>query len=151
MNSVMNPPIIQSSQWSKVRAIISSDASNLCTNSGVHTIGLSSLHLPWLSANFPIHSYSIVGKNVKKISWIFVYRYQSNHSSFDSCGFLFSCVANSWILLSNQPLIYFLFGFQWYNIRHLYEDFGPGNGTIYWHVGAWPRFGVNYPMKTLYY
>ena len=50
------------------------DASNLRTNSGVHTIGLSSFHLPWLYASFVIHLYNSVGKDVKKISWIFVYR-----------------------------------------------------------------------------
>ena len=44
------------------------------TNSGIHTIGLSGFHLPWLSASFVIHSYSSIGKDAKKISWIFVYR-----------------------------------------------------------------------------
>ena len=67
-------PTIQSSQWSIAHAILSPDASSLRTNFGVHTIGLSSLHLPWLSANFVIHSYSSKGKDVKKISWIFVYK-----------------------------------------------------------------------------
>ena len=42
--------------------ILTFDSSNLRTNSRVHIIGLSNLHLPWLSASFAIHSYNSVGR-----------------------------------------------------------------------------------------
>lgn len=60
-----------------------SEASNHRTNSGVHTIGLSSFHLPWISANLVDHSYSSMGKVEKMISCIFIYKYLFNHSSFE--------------------------------------------------------------------
>ena len=66
VKSVINPPIIWSSQWSTACMILSPDASSICTNCGVHMIVLSSLHLPWLSASFAIHSYSSMGKDAKK-------------------------------------------------------------------------------------
>jgi len=108
--------MMRSSQWSKLHAILSLEASNLLTSYDVQTIRLSSLHLPRPYANFAIHSYNSTRKEKKKISCISVYKYLSNHYSFVNHGFLFSCTVNSWIFLSNQVLIYFLVGLQWYDI-----------------------------------
>ena len=127
-----------------MHAILSSEACNLLTSSSVQTISLSSLHLPWLSANFVIHSYNSTEKEQKKISCISVYRYLSNHYSFINCRFLFSCAVNSWIFLSNQVSIYFLVGFQWCDITHLFQvDPSPDNETICCLRGSWPRLKVS--------
>ena len=115
----MNPPMIWSSQWLTVCVILSSNAYNLRTNFEVQTIEPSSLHLPWASANFVIHSYNSTKKEQKNILYISVYIYLSNHCSFINHRFLFSYPVNSWIFLSNQSLISFLVGFQWSNITHI--------------------------------
>lgn len=107
------------SQSSTAHAILSSQASNFRTNSGVQTIGLSSLHLPWSSANFVIHSYNSTRREQKKILCISIYKYFSNHCSFVNHGFLFSFAVNLWIFLSNQYSTSFLVGFQWCDITHL--------------------------------
>ena len=56
---------------------------------------------------------------------------------------------NSWIFLSNHSSIPFFVGFHWYDIRHLYADLSPDNGTICWLVGAWPRFKVSLAKQIL--
>ena len=124
--------------------ILSPEASNLRNNFGVHTIGPSSLHLPWPFANLAIHSHSSIRKEHKKISCISMYKFLSNHYSFINCGFLFSCTVNSWIFLSNHSSIYFFVGFQWCDITHCYADLGPSNETICWLMGSWPRFKVKF-------
>ena len=121
--------------------ILSSKASNHRTSSGVHIIGPSSFHLPWPFSNLASHSYNSIEKVQKKILCIFIYKYLSNHYSFDRHGFLFSCIANSWIFLSSYFSISFFVGFQWCNITHLLQAYlGPRNGTIFWLRGSWPRF-----------
>lgn len=111
--------MIRSSQWSTVHVILSSQASNICTSPGVHTIILSSLHLPWLSTNLVIHLYSLIKKEHKKLLSIYVYRYLSNHFSFIRHGINFSCTTNSWIFLSNHSSISFFTGFRSCGITHL--------------------------------
>ena len=127
---MINPPIIQSILWSTTRAILSSEVSCLRTSSAVHTIGLSSLHLPCLSANFAIHSYNSTWKEKKKILCISVYRYLSNYYSFVNRGFLFSCATNLWIFLSNQSPISFLVGLSVTTIEPFVGLMGPNVGSM---------------------
>ena len=132
--------------------ILSSEASNLHTNFEVHTIGPSSLHLPCSSTSLAIQSYNFIGKEQKKISCIFVYRYLSNHYSFVNRRFLFSYAMNSWMFLSNQSSISFLVGFQWCDIQHLFmQILVPTTKPFVGLVGPDPGSELSLLNKSLHY
>jgi len=142
----------QSSQWLTTCMILFSKASNIHTNSGVHSIGPSSLQLPCPSTNLAIHSCSLIGKEQKKISCISMYKYLSNHCYFINHRFMSCCTVNSWIFISNHSLIYFFVGLQWCGITHHFMQIlvptkKPFNGL----VGPNPNSKLVFPNKTLHY
>ena len=140
MNSVINPLIIRSSQWSTAHAILSFDASSLRTNSGVHTIGLSSLHLPWLSTIFMVHSYNSWGNNAKKFHG---FSYISRTLIIVRLILADSCFPASRTRESFYPATLQFLSLPDYSDMKSdmsYADPGSGKGTIYWLVVAWPRF-----------
>ena len=140
---MINPPIIWLIQWSTTCVILSSDASSPRTNSRVHKIGLLILHLPWLFVSFVITRTTQRGRMQRKLHG-FPY-ISSTLTTLHSIP-TDSCFPALWTREYSCPAtIQFLSLLNTSDMTSdiSYVDPSPGNRTIYWLTGAWPRFRVD--------